>query len=340
MAKLIKTPMQGWGKCNQSVIGVPQSPGEATFDSTLENSLDPGKNWTLRITLRIFFRQISPNQLTAPMMRVIATSLGVPVPAGAPVGMHPDWDKNVHFIKEWTGTEWVNFINGVRTQASLWDGKFWLIPPDEFSHFDVTRHNLSPTRKPVTTTHRPNVKCEFRLEIAPGNSLAHTSVDAVNLLGPGAFRSDNRTYNANDTTIESHSTPDWNSIAVNTNHPVVAHEIGHSLGLPHIGVSRNLAHCGLALMMGKILHQDSIPALYKGGNGADVCYGALATAGDINNIMGAGDRFSQENAKPWMERLVHHLNLTQAESIQTMASIGKWKVSMTEVPPMSLIGFK
>jgi hypothetical protein len=86
--------------------------------------------------------------------------------------------------------------------------------------------------------------------------------------------------------------------------------------------------------------QDAIPALYQGGHGADACYGERASSGDIDNIMGAGDKFSQENAKPWLDRLVQHFNLDTYETVKAVAGIGKWKVSLREVAPMSLIGFK
>ena len=140
--------------------------------------------------------------------------------------------------------------------------------------------------------------------------------------------------------MRSISKPDWNSTVVNTQHPVIAHEIGHAIGLPHIGQSRNLAQCGLAIVLGQTLHANAIPALYKGGSNADVCYGTRSTAGDINNIMGAGSTFSQENARPWLDRLPHHLNLGVTELTRTLANLGRWKVSMTEVRPMSLVGFR
>jgi len=46
----------------------------------------------------------------------------------------------------------VELINAVKAQASLWNGKFWLIPPDEFTFFDLPERSFT----------RPNVKCEFQ----------------------------------------------------------------------------------------------------------------------------------------------------------------------------------
>ena len=335
MAKLVKIPMTGWDKFNKTVMAFPESAYEHAFDSTFEKSVFADKNCTLRIALRIFYRQINPWQVTDPMMRLIAANLGVPAPATGTVGMHADADDTPHLIKEWTAAEWGSFTSAVKSQASLWDGKFWLMPPDDFSHFDIVEGSWTAASGSKTT--RPNVKCEFRLEIAPGSSTAHMSVDVVNLLGPGFFRSHSRLYNTTDTTVRPNTKPDWNSRAVNTSQPVIAHEIGHAIGLPHIGQSRSLAQCGLAIVMGKAFHADAIPALYKGGSNADVCYGTRGTAGDIENIMGAGSTFSRENAAPWLNRLPHHLNLGVYELAGVLSSFAKWKVLMTDTAPMNRV---
>jgi hypothetical protein len=220
----------------------------------------------------------------------------------------------------------------------LWDNKFWLIPPDDFSLIDIVEGSW--TAKSGSTTTRPNVKCEFDFQIAPTTTIAHQVVEVVNLLGPSGFRSHSRLYSSNDGTPANMSDIDWQGVRVNTNYPVIAHEIGHSLGQPHIGVSRSLPHCNLAIVMGKTFNEKSIPALYKGRTNASVCYGTRATAGDIDNIMGGGSKFSVENAKPWLDRLPHHFNLSLVEHGKMMAGMGKWRVSLGEALPMSLIGFK
>jgi len=54
--------------------------------------------------------------------------------------------------------------------------------------------------------------------------------------------------------------------------------------------------------------------------------------GDASNIMGSGDQFAAVNAKPWLDRLADHCIFAMDTS--------KWTVSMTEVPPMSIVNLR
>jgi hypothetical protein len=213
----------------------------------------------------------------------------------------------------------------------MWDNKFWLIPPNDFTYFD--RIEGSWTAPSGGVRYRPNIKCEFKFDVAMHPSYAHTSVEVVNILGSNFFRPDSMHLSSNDATPQLSEKPDWRSNLVRNNHPYIAHEIGHSLGLPHIGVTRGLLHCGLAINWQTLFSQDTLPWIYQGGSDSDVCYGTRGAAGDINNIMGAGDTFSAENAKPWLSRLFYHLNMPHHERFGTAASMHKWKVATAPTAP-------
>jgi hypothetical protein len=326
--------MMGWTHFNKSVTAVPETAWDVAYDSEFEKSVFNDKNHTLKLKLRIHFRQINPNQLTAPMARVIAQTQGMTVPAdGRNVGVYPDADDAAKFIKEWNTAEWLNFINGVKAQASLWNGKFWLIPPDDFSYFDIETANW--TNKSGKTITRMNVKCEFELEVVPYAPYAHRAIDVVNLISPN-FRSHDRLYSTDDTT-NSNYTRQGTGGTVSTTQPTIAHEIGHALGLPHIGVTRGRSQCQLAMVWGKGMPQNAIPALWRGGSNADVCYGTFSATGDINNIMGFGNNFDTENASPWLDRMFLHMNVGQQEYIRILSSMSKWQISLTPALPMTMV---
>src|SRR5262245_5816554 len=122
MAKLDRIPAMGYeDKYYRTVIGIPERPHDNTFDSEFERSVDEARNCTLKSDWKLCFRQISPSQLTGQVFRNIAIQQGIAVPAGDAVGFHADYDKNWRLIKDWSGQEWQNFLQGVRNQAMLWD---------------------------------------------------------------------------------------------------------------------------------------------------------------------------------------------------------------------------
>jgi hypothetical protein len=328
MPTLSKTRMFAKPMFYETVKARPDTSGDVAFDSTFEPGGLPGQNYTLRISLRVFYRQINPPEVTAAMMSGVCASLGIPVSAGLVTGWYPDWDKKNHIIKTWTTPEWANFTNTVSKQANLWDNKFWLAPPDEFQFFDVVDQRGSRTR--------PNVKCSFTLEVTPFANGAHRTIDVVNLAVSEFFRSDSSTYSADDLTgSKSFSSTDQTGTVIPTTQYTVTHETGHALGLPHIGQLLNTPNCGVAIIMAQnpwII----APPNFQGGVGANVCYGESSTADAINNVMGAGMLFSEEDAQPWLDRLPEHLDLSDQNSFNFQVYRNKWKVLKAFAPPRAV----
>src|SRR5262249_55628333 len=113
------------------------------------------------------------------------------------------------------------------------------------------------------------------------------------------------------------------------NHYTIAHEIGHAIGLDHIGVLKHTKKCDLAMKFSKEKKDPKeIGFELRKGKNAKVCYGqyehdAVSLA---ENIMGLGYKFEEVNASPWTRRLATHTN--------TLAS--DWRISLAHLNPQPI----
>lgn len=302
------------------VFGIPSYESDPAFNSTLTVSTSPSTNCKLKLILNIYLKAFTPSTLSDILVRSIAQALGVTLDPNTKYAHYPDWNKTPFLVKEWKAGEWQSFVNKFVGQAMMWDKKFCLMPPDDFVFFDIYQGGAR---------YRPNVVCEFGINILGGPAGVHRTINVVNLnTSSASFRSDASNYTSDDTTPRTNPAPVVPGGTRNFNQPVITHEIGHALGLPHIGVTRNLPNCSIAIVLDSVLG-DSAPALYKGGTAGFACYGHQGGGGDAANIMGVGDKFAPDNAKPWLDRLNDHSWMT--------FDMSKWKVSMTETPPMSIV---
>jgi hypothetical protein len=207
----------------------------------------------------------------------------------------------------------------------MWHNKFWLIPPSDFKLFDLYEGKK---------VFRPNVFCAFNLEIVANIAGAHRTIEVVNLSNPkDFFRSDWTHYDSADIELADKGAYDQSNHYRKNKQPTVAHEIGHAIGLPHIGVTRGLQKCDMAKVAYDYKNwvpQDWLAGIYQGGTNSSVCYGEGASVGDIDNIMGKGDKFTKENAAPWLDRLAVHLPAAFDKA--------KWTVSVGRVAPKDVTG--
>lgn len=272
------------------------------FDSELRTTMaNAVVNAELTIVLRVWLQQVDTKTagLTYPQFHDTAD------PNPAKMFEIRNWDEKGKHSTGYRG-EYATFTHRYQCEGqSFWTGKYWLQTPDDFADLDWPE-------KPKAGTHRPNVYCRFRLELV--NSLAgkpHKTIQLIRLdrkTGTNTtFRSDDSHYDNFDlgTSTIDHIKDD-KGVEHSYTHNTFAHEIGHALGLAHIG----------------ILVGNAAAVAHPNGQEA-YGYGTL-TQTQSANIMGYGMTMTTIDAQPWVDRIAQHTGAPAAKWKAFMASHGTW----------------
>jgi hypothetical protein len=192
----------------------------------------------------------------------------------------------------WTPSEWQYFVAGAFMQMNMWNNKLWLVPPATFTDFDLSIHS-SPGQ-----VWRPNIRCVLDVESTAAKD-AHRIIDVanVNLALMSGKPKNSKTVRSHSMLYDSLDTVPWFSHTDGISW-TIAHEIGHAIGLGHIGTILKTPLCMLAIEQNQ-MGLDHHP-LTQGGTASLYCYGEGQGYAISANIMGGGSLFSAENALPWI----------------------------------------
>lgn len=244
------------------------------WDATLdEDTRTSTSNADLTIFISVHFAQIDPPRRTGTYGDSDDTL------------SHPSKRK----IQRWKPGEFQTYTQRLAHQAQrFWNGVYWLQTPDTYQELDW------PDTKP---THRCNIYCRFKLELATAQKDAHYTIAVVRAQDGENFRSNSRLYSQKD--IESeHMIP--HSTAKFWTH---FHEVGHLLGLGHVG------HGGHTNV-----HADNSPAAYG------------VTNQEMLDVMGRGSVRHLWHASPWQ----------QGAEAFTGLKANTWKIHMHRIYPKPL----
>ena len=223
------------------------------------------------------------------------------------------------------------YARAARTQAeNFWDNtNLCLIPPADYRGLEYSSGGQ---------TYRPNIECRFKIRAADGVNDAHAVITCICPKKKHEFRSHVRhsataaqtgQWTCYDLALDTGDIIIRNgkTCEVPTGDPLVStkmktvrcdklpaqeavcHEVGHLLGLSHVGKFFKMPDC---------LKETAD----TGRSNSLVCYRG-PTDEATENIMGGGMKLATWNIRPWASRVISHTGI----------GLQGWRASLTKQPP-------
>lgn len=208
--------------------------------------------------------------------------------------------KNSNYeTRAWPEDHWKYFINTVNSLSRFWDLRFWLVLKEgkqkTSAYKDIERYlaiyeDTYPVNGRKQRVVFPRViACRFYLDILPADTGAHKKIKVAYIVDKttGLPTTD---IIANRSDAEYYDSADIFSLSNGFN--TIVHEIGHAIGLPHIGIVTEFDGCS-TMVNRRRNYVDKTP---EGKANAAMCYqGPYAT-----DIMGdGGNDVHWQDALPW-----------------------------------------
>jgi hypothetical protein len=257
----------------------------------MRNAIDPGSNPLLgkeELDKPCFSSLLlnAPNGGTGLAELIIILRIQfVPVSSLTDGPRYADADGILHEIGLFDMATWPALKRRVLEQANAtWNNALWLVTPRGFDGLDW------PAASP---RFRPNVKCTLMVTEANGPADAHARVRLVPLKNATPmYRSDFTRWGSFD--VQARPLRPAQLHGETNQFLTVPHEVGHLLGLHHIGEVEKVGSCKSRHFWSRPNVEDSY------GNNA------AAPAWVGRNVMGEGRVVHDVNATPWIQRMVEH----------------------------------
>ena len=217
---------------------------EASYDAVLTRTTVGDLLYKLTLKLRLCMQQINPTT-TMP-----ATTM--------------DSEDKPFWIVPWTSTTWDKFLAEVQRQANLWNDRFWLKTPSDVTDYDFKSlpklnsiKSLQDTKYWMPDINRPYIKCYLNVTFVPDPRYAHATIEIANLntnkkLNPNEFRADSVLWCSQSVDPRVFLYPTETGVWLPHFSATIAHELGHRLGLLHIGVLKKTLLCEYAIELQRV----------------------------------------------------------------------------------------